>query len=397
MKKIIFLSGGINPNSAPFNRFYAIYKMMKLAEYQTLIVCVRPFYKKIINSGVAFSNNRLIYEDIICQNVYRFKGRKSFIKKLFLRFRTYRNAVAIIRKESKDVQSILYLNTVDFTDYIVFYFVSMIYGLKYIKERSEYPELIRSPKKLFTKVFKHLILPWNYKFFDGMVIMTQPLIDFYKKYTRDNCSIVKIPMTVDPSRFEINDLKSTAKYFGYVGGLNCDKDGLDILIKGFSIISSDFPDYELKIAGVPTTIDEKEILVQLVKELGVENRVHFIGGLNRSEIPKFLLSASILIMARPDSKQAEGGFPTKLGEYLMTGKPVIVTDVGEISSYLDDGKNAFIIKPGCESHLAERIEYILKEPEKARLVGEEGRKAAREYFDYSNYTRHMRDFIESLY
>jgi len=398
MKKVIFLSGGINPNSAPFNRFYTIYKMMKLAGFSTLIVCVRPFYKGKADPNILFSDDHLIYEDIKCQNAFQYPGKKSIIDKLFLRIKTYRNAATIIRKESKDAQSLLYLNTVDLIDYIVFFFISKIYDLKYIKERSEYPELIRSPKKFKTGFIKYLILPWNYKFFDGMVIMTQPLIDFYKRYTRNNCRIVKIPMTVDPSRFERNDLKSTSKkYLGYVGGLSCKKDGLDILIKGFSLLSDDFSDYDLKIAGVPTSIDEKEFLIRLTKELKVESRVHFVGGLNRSEIPVFLLSASILVMARPDSIQAEGGFPTKLGEYLMTGKPVIVTDVGEISSYLVNGENAFIIKPGSEKQLAEKIESILKEPGKAISVGKEGRKAAKKYFDYQNYTAKMHNFIEELY
>ena len=50
-------------------------------------------------------------------------------------------------------------------------------------------------------------------------------------------------------------------------------------------------------------------------------------------------------MARPDSRQARGGFPTKLGEYLATGKPVCVTKVGEITVYLEDNVSAFLAEP----------------------------------------------------
>ena len=49
----------------------------------------------------------------------------------------------------------------------------------------------------------------------------------------------------------------------------------------------------------------------------------------------------MLVLARPDNIQAKGGFPTKLGEYLATGNPVVVTKVGEIPNYLIDGVNAF--------------------------------------------------------
>ena len=171
---------------------------------------------------------------------------------------------------------------------------------------------------------------------------------------------------------------------------------MDILIKSFSRISQQFPDYRLKIAGSPAYPEEKEILVNLVKQLMIEERVDFVGRLNRSEIPGFLLSSSVLVLARPDSKQAEGGFPTKLGEYLMTGNPVIVTDVGEISSYLENGRNAFIIQPGSENELAEKLALVLGDKEKSKSVGMEGRKAAERYFDFNNYVDRMRDFIMAI-
>ena len=59
-------------------------------------------------------------------------------------------------------------------------------------------------------------------------------------------------------------------------------------------------------------------------------------------MPKYLCNAKLLALARPDSIQAQGGFPTKLGEYLATGRPVVVTKVGEIPDYLEDGVNAFL-------------------------------------------------------
>ena len=52
-----------------------------------------------------------------------------------------------------------------------------------------------------------------------------------------------------------------------------------------------------------------------------------------------------MALARPTNKQAEGGFPTKLGEYLATGNTVVVTNVGEIGEFLHDKVNAFVSDP----------------------------------------------------
>jgi glycosyltransferase involved in cell wall biosynthesis len=88
------------------------------------------------------------------------------------------------------------------------------------------------------------------------------------------------------------------------------------------------------------------------------------------------------VLARPDSLQAQAGFPTKLGEYLATGRPVVVTRTGEIGSYLVDGKSAYLAEPGNVKDIARQIDAVLSNPDAARVVGEAGRKVSIECFDW---------------
>lgn len=71
-----------------------------------------------------------------------------------------------------------------------------------------------------------------------------------------------------------------------------------------------------------------------------------MGDVHRDKVPELLCRSKILALARPDNLQSEGGFPTKLGEYLSTGNLVIITDVGDIPFYLKDGESALIAKAG---------------------------------------------------
>jgi glycosyltransferase involved in cell wall biosynthesis len=70
--------------------------------------------------------------------------------------------------------------------------------------------------------------------------------------------------------------------------------------------------------------------LKLIREYRLEGRIQWKGEVPRDQIPAILQHASLLVLPRPESKQAQGGFPTKLGEYLATGNPVCSTRVGEI-------------------------------------------------------------------
>ena len=94
-----------------------------------------------------------------------------------------------------------------------------------------------------------------------------------------------------------------------------------------------------------------------------------------------LIQSSILVLPRPSSKQGEGGFPTKLGEYLATSNPVITTTVGEIPLYLKDNVNAFLIEPDNLTALVDKICFIINNPDFAKEVAKNGCETAKENFD----------------
>ncbi|MGC9471143.1 MAG: glycosyltransferase [Bacteroidales bacterium] len=202
-------------------------------------------------------------------------------------------------------------------------------------------------------------------------------------------------MTVDFQRFDCNTGK-TENYIGYVGSLSCKKDGLDILIRAFHLIHNEFPEYGLRIVGTTENEKEKEFLCNLCSDLQITERVTFMGEKNRNEIPDFICRASLLILARPESKQSEGGFPTKLGEYLASGNPVVVSDVGEISEYLCDGQDAYFVKPGNAEDLADKIRQALSNYSEAKRIGMEGKRTARHHFDYFSHVNRIKYFFNSF-
>lgn len=67
------------------------------------------------------------------------------------------------------------------------------------------------------------------------------------------------------------------------------------------------------------------------------------------------------------------GTPVTLIEALAAGRPVVATRVGGVPDVVDDGETGLLVAPGDTGGLAERLELLARDPERRRLMGEEGR------------------------
>jgi glycosyltransferase involved in cell wall biosynthesis len=84
----------------------------------------------------------------------------------------------------------------------------------------------------------------------------------------------------------------------------------------------------------------------------------------------------MLVLSRPDNVQAKFGFPTKVGEYLLSGRPIVVTDVGNITDFLKDGINAYLTQPGDYEAFAKKMVEVSSDTTRANEIGRRGRETA---------------------
>ena len=202
-------------------------------------------------------------------------------------------------------------------------------------------------------------------------------------------------MIVDSSRFEIVKNKSTdsLKKITYCGSIEGDKDGIPVLIESFSLIAKEFPLARLQLITASRNPIIRQSMFILAQKYGIADSFSIRGPLDRNQIPRVLCDSDILALSRPDNAQAEGGFPTKLGEYLATGNPVVITNVGEINLFLNDGLNAFIAEPNSAVKFADKLREALLS-EKADQIGIEGRKLVYNEFNYLEQAKILVEFFE---
>ena len=221
--------------------------------------------------------------------------------------------------------------------------------------------------------------------FDLVVAITRYLADYARQHLRPEAETVVVPIMVDCDEYRSDEpFESIPGLITYVGMLNEKKDGVVTLMTAFSRVAAEFPASKLRLVG-----DSDDARFSNVPEyrgiadgLGIAERVEFTGQVVHSQIAGYLREAAILVLARPSSQQAEAGFPTKLGEYLASGRPTVVTLTSDIGSYLTDGVNAFLIPPDDVDALAAKLRHVLADPAAAEAAAAAGRLIAEEFFDY---------------
>jgi glycosyltransferase involved in cell wall biosynthesis len=238
----------------------------------------------------------------------------------------------------------------------------------------------------------------NLKKFGGLALMTNSILEYYKsKVDQKIVKICHLPMTVDLNRFQEESAQPEefkGPYILFVGVMSDNKDGVNILIESFSKIQTRYPDYNLYLVGPwqPDSIGHQE----LIKKLGLEAKVKWMKEYPRNSIPSIIKNSNLLVLPRPDSRQAQGGFPTKLGEYLASGIPVCATTVGEIPDYLVDNESVFFAKPGSVESFSEAMDKALSNYENAKRVGLNGKKVAELEFNKDIQAKKLYDFLKEL-
>jgi len=300
----------------------------------------------------------------------------------------------ILIHRRKPVDAVLTFSQ-NFSQNFPVYFWSRISKTVFVRENNEFPRKVLRRGYSRLNWFDRFFFSFVNRFYDGLIYISSALVAFNKPMLRKNMSIKVVPIIVDTNRFVVT-VTDRKPWITYCGNLFGEKDGVPILIEAFSLIHQSFTDFKLVLIGNTSNAAEFGKLKHRTEELGIAEKVVFTGFVHRNEIPGFLKQSTLLVLARPDNIQARGGFPTKLGEYLAAGKPVLVTATSDIPLYIKHGANGYLAQPGSATDFAEKMKIILSDYETAAKVGEEGKKLTASVFNHTFQAHRILSFIESL-
>lgn len=349
--------------SAGMNRILGYLKTLSANEIETTIVFVYPDSKRSTMEGVLpHVSVRYLWKE------YYYSQKKVvevFLRKIYpLRF----------KRCLKQGDKVFVYSEGEFQHYIM-----GVSGVKYFHEKTEHPLAIGKGNPITGFSLKKYFN--DCKRLDGLFVISTCLRDFFVSEGVERSKIHIINMTVDTSRFSGVVKQETEKYIAYCGIIFNNKDGVDLLIKSFALVHSSHPEVKLYIIGPIPEKTDNNLIIKMIDDLDVSDSVVLTGNITSERMPQLLKNAEICALNRPDGLRAKAGFPTKLGEYLLSENPVVVSSVGDIPLFLEDGVSALLSIPNDIKSFADKLEWALSNSEQAAKIGKKGSEVARQYFN----------------
>lgn len=358
MKEIVIIANKYAPNTAVTNRLLSFVTAFSKMGVQVTLFFVRP------------DNNRSLLTDEFQHVSVHHLWQNSPHNKILSYIKSFYDIKSI--RKSLAGKNVLLLGAEAYLTIL-----SKNKSIKLYHERTEHPEVVPWPIFLSRKSYYMAC-----RDIAGLFVISTAL---KRHFCDKGCNEEKvhiINMTVDSSRFSsLSKTNEKDKYIAYCGTASNNKDGVDELIKSFAIVKRSHPEFKLLIIGKALSKKDSSGNLQLIAALGLQDSVQITGIIPASKIPQLLKDAEILALDRPYSLQTQCGFPTKLGEYLLTGNPVVLTRVGDIPLFLKDGESALIAEERNAQDFALKLIWAIENPEEAKKIGKVGALVARQHFD----------------
>jgi glycosyltransferase involved in cell wall biosynthesis len=135
--------------------------------------------------------------------------------------------------------------------------------------------------------------------------------------------------------------------------------------------------------------DYEEELHRLVRELGLRDRVEFLG--HRQDMPTLMADSNVVVV--PSRGEPFGRVAV---EAMSLGKPVIGTEDGGLAEIIEPGRTGLLVPPDAPADLAQALQRLLADGELRHAMGRAGARRVRRHFTVQAHERRIRLLYERI-
>jgi colanic acid biosynthesis glycosyl transferase WcaI len=209
-----------------------------------------------------------------------------------------------------------------------------------------------------------------------------------------DCSVFHLSNGVDTQRFRPQQqakemrgaLNMNGHFVALYAGLHGLAQGLDQVLSAAEALRTEDHLQFVLVGDGP----EKPALRERARQRALTN-VRFLDPRPAGEMPQLLATADVVLV--PLKKHIPGAVPSKLYEAMASEKPVILVASGEAAEIVRNQQAGIVVEPGNEAGFSQAVRTLHTQPALCRTLGENGRRAAEQYFDR---TKIASRFIEHL-
>jgi len=171
-----------------------------------------------------------------------------------------------------------------------------------------------------------------------------------------------------------------------------ERKGQDMVIKSLPLVLKAYPDLKYVIVGRGP---EKERLEQLIDELQLGDVVSIYEKVGDFELPAFYELADVFILPCRELEDGDvEGFGIVFVEAGNCKKPVIAGRSGGAVEAVEENITGLLVNPLDEKEIATKILELIRKPELAKKLGENGYKRVQKYFKWSDQAKKLIKLLE---
>lgn len=166
------------------------------------------------------------------------------------------------------------------------------------------------------------------------------------------------------------------------------KNGVNFLIESVPAILRMHPETVFVIVGEGP---EREKLESLARELNIQEKTLFAGGISNDEINGYYVDADLVVL--PSLKEATS---ISALEAMSSARPVVAANVGGLPFLVEEGVTGLLVAPAEPNALATAINELLSSPDRRRTMGDAARSRVLSELTWDHIARRTSEFYSQI-
>ena len=211
------------------------------------------------------------------------------------------------------------------------------------------------------------------KFFDGIVTATPSI---FSRFESEKTILVQNYPIIEDRKFDNLDYSHRKNRIVFIGGIT--------KIRGiYEIVESlNYLDNNLEVIFDLVGAFDPPILEEKVKNNEGWGKVNFLGWKSRDTVNSILGESRVgLVLYHPVPNHVEAQ-PNKLFEYMEAGIPIVASDFPFWRKIISESEVGVLANPLNPRDIAKKITWLLKNPKISKKMGENGRRAVKEKYNW---------------
>lgn len=225
----------------------------------------------------------------------------------------------------------------------------------------------------------------------AMISVTPHICRRLSNYNHQTVMIANYPITHDNVWAAETDYNFQSNYICFAGQIS-DYYCLSTALQAIQSI----PDIKFKLCGAQRRGDE----IQHLSDLDKSRKMQYLGLLPFNEVPKVISSSRMALVTYKYTRDSNGKEGTlgnnKLFETMLRGVPVVCTNYTLWKDIINKYRCGICVEPDNFNETYAAIKYIIEHPEEAAQMGQRGRNAVLEKYNWGTQESVLLNLYESL-